>query len=459
MKELKEFIKGNQYIQTVKDLKGKRELYLVGGTIRDILLGIEPNDYDFAISGSGVGFARRFASNIKGAFVLLSKEDDEARVVKDDTIYDFNGTGKSAILDDLKRRDFTINSMAINLTTYEFLDPFNGMQDLDKGIIRPTTNESFKIDALRILRGFRFSLELNFDLGKEFFRAIKSVRLKKIAAERIGYEMLRIMAAPNSYKKILKMNELGLFKEIFPEAKKIIEDSYLWGHSLNTYFAIEELMKKSFFTKIEPEFSQYFSVANRIPLLKLAGLFHDVAKPDTFLLKKGEVHFYGHDIKGERVVHILGYKRLKLSRSDVAMLRKLVKEHMRLHLLATNAELTDRAIRRFFRDLDGDWFGAMMLAWADGYATAGWTKHLETVFMRMIELKRADDAKPKVERIINGYDLIALGLKPGPKFKIILQELFDMQLEGKIKSKEEGLKVALEIHKRVSVEANLGLDK
>ncbi|TET63586.1 MAG: CCA tRNA nucleotidyltransferase [Candidatus Stahlbacteria bacterium] len=449
MKTLEEFITGNQYIQAVKNLKGKKDLYLVGGTIRDILLGIQPKDYDFAVSGSGIKFATSFARKTKGAFVLLSKDDDEARVVEKDIIYDFIGFGKNGLLNDLKRRDFTINSMAINLDTLEFLDPFKGIKDLEKGLIRLTTDESLKTDPLRILRGFRFALELDFDLNKNFFKLAKGISLKKIAAERIGYEMLRIMAAQNSYKKILKMDELGLFKEIFPEAQKIIEDSYLWGHSLSTFYAIEELMKRSFFTKIEPEFSRYFSVPARIPLLKLAGLFHDVAKPDTFLLKEGDVHFYGHDIKGARIVQILGYKRLKFSRSEVAMLKKLVKEHMRLHLLATNKELTDRAIRRFFRDLDDDWFGAMMLAWADGYATAGWTKHLEHVFMRMIELKRADDAKPKVERLVNGYDLIALGLKPGPKFKIILQELLDMQLEAKIETKEQGLKIALEINKKI----------
>ncbi|MBA7516615.1 CC-adding tRNA nucleotidyltransferase [subsurface metagenome] len=449
MRKLEEFITNSQHIQSVKNLKGKKDLSLVGGTIRDILLGIEPKDYDFAVSGSGIKFARTFARKTKGAFVLLSKDDDEARVVEKDIIYDFIGLGKNGLLNDLQRRDFTINSMAINLDTFEFLDPFKGMKDLEKGLIRLTTDESLKTDPLRILRGFRFALELDFDLNKNFFKFARGISLKKIAAERIGYELLRIMSAPNSYKKILKMDELGLFIDIFPEARKIIEDSYLWSHSLNTYYAIEGLMREGFFKKIELEFSRYFSVPARIPLLKLAGLFHDVAKPDTFLLKEGDVHFYGHDIKGARIVQILGYKRLKFSRSHVAMLRKLVKEHMRLHLLATNKELTDRAIRRFFRDLGDDWFGAMMLAWADGYATAGWTRHLETVFMRMIELKRADDAKPKVARLVNGYDLIALGLKPGPKFKIILRELFDLQLEGKIETKEQGLKIVHEIDERI----------
>lgn len=449
MKDLTHFAFADQYIQNVKNLKGKRDLYLVGGTIRDILLGIEPKDYDFAVSGSGVSFARAFARSIDGAFVLLSLEDDEARVVKGEIIYDFIGIGKKSINDDLERRDFTINAMALDLDTGVFLDPFNGLNDLKKGVMRLAVDQSLEDDPLRVLRGFRFSLELDFRLNKDFFKHAREVTLKKVAAERIGYELMRIMAAPCSYSAILEIDKLGLFREIFPEARKIIEDSYLWGHSLNTYQAIEELMRSGFFKEIEPEFSRYFAVERRTPLVKLAGLFHDVAKPDTFLLKEGEVHFYGHDQKGAKIVHVLGYHRLKLSRNDVVMVKKLVKEHMRLHLLATHEELTDRAIRRFFRDLEDEWFGAMMLAWADGFATAGWTRHLEKVFTRMIELKRADDAKPKVERLINGYDLIAMGLKPGPKFKIILQELLDMQLEGTITTKEEGLKAALDIDKRL----------
>lgn len=450
MKRLVEFIANNEHIQIVKRLKGKRSVYLVGGTIRDLLLGKPVKDYDFAVSGSGISCARTMARKMKGAFVLLSKKDDEARVVKDEIVYDFGGIGKRPIAHDLKRRDFTVNAMAIDLDSRQFLDPSNGLKDLKKKTIRPVTADSLRADSLRVLRGFRFSLELDFRLSKDFFEWAKKISLKRIAAERIGYELMRIMAAPQSFKKIVRMNDLGLFQDIFPEAKKIIEDAYLWGHSLSTYEAVEVLMQKSFFTDIEPEFSRYFSYPRRTPLLKLAALFHDIAKPDTFLLKDNEVHFYGHDTRGAKMIEILGLKRLKLSRDDVTMIKKLVKEHMRPHLLATNAELTDRAIRRFFRDLGEDWLGAMMIAWADGYATAGRTQHLEHAFTRMIALRREDEAKPKIARLVNGYDLIALGLQPGPKFKIILQELFDLQLEGKITNKEEGLDIALEIDKKLS---------
>jgi poly(A) polymerase len=451
MEEIIETIKKDEHIREITQIKQKQKIYLVGGAIRDFLLGIKPNDYDFSVSSSGISFARRVARVMNGAFVLLSEEDDEARVVKDNVIYDFIGF-KGDIREDLNRRDFTINAIAIDLDTFGLLDPHNGLEDIKRRNIRPVSENSLFDDPLRVLRGFRFALELGFGIDKKFYKLAKSVSLENIAGERIGYEFMRIVSAPDSYKFILKMNELGIFLQIFPEANKIIEDGFLWGHSLNTYYALEILMEKGFFKeKFEPEFNQYFSIPRRKPLLKIAGLFHDVAKPDTFLINNGDVHFYGHDTKGARIVEIIGYKRLKLSRSDVQMIKKLVKEHMRPHLLATNDELTDRAIRRFFRDLGDDYFGAMMLAWADGYATGGRTRHLEEKFTRMIELKRADDAKPKVERLVNGYDLIALGLKPGPIFKIILQELFDMQLEGRIKTKEEGLKLALEIAKRVDL--------
>jgi poly(A) polymerase len=148
----------------------------------------------------------------------------------------------------------------------------------------------------------------------------------------------------------------------------------------------------------------------------------------------------------DRIAHL----RLRLSRHDADVLKKLVKEHMRLHLLATNPGLTDRAIRRFFRHLGVDWLGAMIIAWADGYATGGKTRHLERAFTRMIDLYRADAAKPTVERLVNGHDLIALGMEPGPVFKVILQELLDLQLEGQVKDKAQALEAAQKIAGRLA---------
>ncbi len=449
MKPLIDYIRDNQHIQEISHLRGDREIYLVGGTIRDILMGIEPQDYDFSVSGSGIEFARLVSRGIKGALVVLDEEEDEARVVKDDMVYDFIGLDARGVTADLERRDFTINAMAVDLNTLEFLDPNEGMRDLKKRIIRPTTAQALVDDPLRILRGFRFALELGFKMQRDFFKLAKNIPLKETAAERIGYELMRIMSARGSFDMILKIDQLGIFRQIFPEALKLIEDFDLWGHSLKTYDAVEHLVEQGFFRNLEPEFGEYFAKPDRVALCKLAGLFHDVAKPDTFLIKDGEVHFYGHDTMGARMVEKIARQRLRLSRQATEILKKLVKEHMRLHLLATNPDLTDRAIRRFFRHLEEDWFGAMIIAWADGYATGGKTRHLERAFLRMIDLYREDRAKPKVERLVNGYDLIALGMKPGPLFKHILQELLDLQLEGKIVEKSEALKAAAEIGERL----------
>jgi poly(A) polymerase/tRNA nucleotidyltransferase (CCA-adding enzyme) len=182
------------------------------------------------------------------------------------------------------------------------------------------------------------------------------------------------------------------------------------------------------------------SLPYRRGLLKLAGLIHDQAKPETrFINTEGEVHFYGHDSLGARAAGRIGRDRLRLSRAQTAMLSTLVAEHMRLHLLATATDLTDRAVRRFFRDLGEEAFGLMILCFADGWATAGRTLHLEDTIARMIEQRRDEAAKLKVKRFVTGHDLIALGMKPGPSFKVILQELEDLQLEGVITSTEQGL--------------------
>jgi len=225
-------------------------------------------------------------------------------------------------------------------------------------------------------------------------------------------------------------------------ADELLQDKDLFGHSLRTYKKAESLVtSKSFFSQFASEFSNYFdNFPYRRALLKIAGLLHDIAKPHTqFTTKTGEMHFYGHDNLGAKIVQRLGYERLRLSRKQSQMLKTLVQNHMRLHLLATAPELTDRAIRRFFRDLGNEYFGLMILTFADGYATAKMTGHLERTFNRMMKLKKADDSKKKIKRLITGDDLIELGYKPGPEFKPILQELEELQLDSKIITKQEGI--------------------
>ena len=465
------------------ELKGSRRLFLVGGTIRDILLGREPTDFDFAVSGSGLEFASAFARKVHGSLVVLSEPDDEARVVYHrDLTFDFNGFGDRTIEDDIRRRDFAANALAAEVLpggSGELLDIVDGRKDIESRVLRPVSPQSLALDPLRLLRALRIALELDFRIDDAVFDLAREVTLKETAPERIGAELLRIMECPGSYTYIRKLFELGRLQDILPELVPLLEDEDLREHSFRTYYKVEEIITEdSFFRRFDPEWTAYFDqwgvTADRQPstadrpepdtaadaqdsspspqsltpsplphrrgLLKLAGLLHDLAKPETrFINTEGEMHFYGHDSLGARAAGRIGRDRLRLSRAQTAMLSTLVAEHMRLHLLATAPDLTDRAVRRFFRDLGDDAFGMMILCFADGWATAGRTGHLEDTITRMIEQRRVEAAKLKVKRFVTGYDLIALGLKPGPAFKVILQELEDLQLDGTITSTEQGL--------------------
>jgi len=481
------------------EVKADRRLFLVGGTIRDILLGREPTDFDFAVSGSGLEFASAFARKVRGSLVVLSEPDDEARVVyrkpnpgdrpRAGTVpvtFDFNGFGDHAINADIMRRDFTANALAVEVLhggVGELVDLVGGRKDIADRLLRPVSADSLRLDPLRLLRAIRIALELDFRIDEAVFDLARAVTLTETAPERIGAELLRIVESPGSYTYIRKLFELGRLSDILPELVPLLEDEDLREHSFRTYFKVEEIVSgESFFSRFEPEWTAYFDqwglgevestkdkgqspepgtqadspasdaaapdsplptpapLPFRRGLLKLAGLIHDLAKPQTRLTNtEGEVHFYGHDSLGARAAGGIGRDRLRLSRAQTAMLSTLVAEHMRLHLLATAPDLTDRAVRRFFRDLDEEAFGLMILCFADGWATAGRTGHLEDTITRMIEQRRVEAAKLKVKRYVTGYDLIALGMKPGPSFKVILQELEDLQLEGVISSTEQGL--------------------
>jgi poly(A) polymerase len=460
------------------ELKADQQLYLVGGALRDSLLGRSSDDFDFAVSGSGLEFAEVVARSVRSRLVVLSRPDDEARVVVGGLTLDFNGIGDRGIEADLARRDFSLNAIAAELTTDglgPLIDPHDGQADIKRRVIRPVSEASLSGDPLRLLRAFRIAAELGFTIDPAVFELGARSSLRQTAPERIGAELLRVMNRPGSFEALRKLHELGRLAEILPELVPILEDDLLREHSFRTYGKVEELVDRpGFFGRFDPEWQRYFdewgaaeppaddteevsaddlpSAAGHEPaaaqqgapyrraLLKLAGLLHDVAKPETrFVTTEGEMHFYGHDSLGAKIVARIGRDRLRLSRDQTRMLETLTQEHMRLHLLATAPDLSERAIRRYFRDLGEEALGLMILCYADGWATAGRTGHLEETITRMIDQKRAEDAVVRVARLVDGNDLIALGLRPGPAFKVILQELEDLQIEGKIATKEDGL--------------------
>ena len=426
----------------LKNFAKEKEIFLVGGALRDGLLHLSLKDFDFAIRDSGVEFAKYFAKRLKGAFVMLDESLDMARVVIDKKInFDFNGMRD--IEEDLRRRDFTVNAISLRFGEFEIYDPLNGVKDLDKGLIRVTGKGVFSDDPLRILRAFRFSATHGFRIERGTYNLIlkEKERLKGCAPERIHEELKYIFNARFSFWVVDKMRRSGVLEIILSELKdlrgfpsgKPLRD-LLW-HSLYTLKAIEEVD----LLHSDEIFWRYIN--DKFYLLKLSALLHDVAKPQCYCERDGEVHFYGHEKVGAQMVEEGLKERLRLSNKEVKVLSKLVLLHMRPHLLCAEVNPTDKALFRLVRDASEEAPGLLLLAYADALASlcdedylSNMKKLIErgsTIYKNMIS--------PRFKRLITGNDLINLGLKPGPIFKRILEDVESKQISGELKKKEDAL--------------------
>ena len=424
----------------IEKILDNKEIYVVGGAIRDTLLGRRVEDVDIVIMGiDAVDF---FRDKGIGFPVVLDRELDEIRLIFRKNKYIDIGGEKRSIEENLFERDFTINAMAMPLRDFlegnlnNIIDPTGGMEDLKRRRLRRVREDSIRRDRLRVLRGFRFILYYGLTPEYDFLKESRITSFSGVAGERIRYELLRIMEHPSSSRVVPLMVHSGIFTRLFPESEPLFRDKELTRHSLRTYIVLERLMKgDNYLTRIS-ELKDYLKDKKKIPLLKLASLFHDIGKPYTRTEKGDQLHFYGHDTLGSRMMREM-MEILRFSTKEIDYVSTIIKRHMHLHLLATAPELTERAIRRYFRILGELAYPLMFLTYADGYATAGRVKHIEETIDRMILIRRADLKKMSRKRIITGYDLIELGIPRGPIYKKILEEVEDLYLEGKLKTKQE----------------------
>jgi poly(A) polymerase len=438
---------------------GGSRVYLVGGCIRDAILKREITDFDFAVEGSGVEYARLFSEKLGATFVPLKL--DEGRVVYRKTwTFDFSGLGGHEIEKDLWERDFTINAMAIELWhllrgEWRLMDPTSGAKDLRSKRIRMTSEQSMVEDPLRILRTFRFASQLDFAIDVDTRKAVRRHKrlLTVVAGERIWHELSLILQTGRSWRWVEEMGESGVLSVLLPEfdAMRTYPELDLMHHSILSLKELEAILsgeRITVFGGMERELRRYFNWRQRKPLLKLATLLHDIGKPPTFSAdEKGGIHFYGHDTLGQELLSPILKERLRMSRREIDTITRLVRYHMRPHLLGREMELTQRAMRRFFTDLGEEWLGVILLAFADALATGnGGVSQLEHLTSQLVSFRKKEEKKGKVERLIGGTDLIdELHLQPGPLFRHILERVEEEQLEGAIRSREEALDLVRKI--------------
>lgn len=434
------------------------EIYLVGGAIRDFLLDIEPMDFDIIVKGSGLEFAKRLSISIGGKLVVLSEEDDEARIVISSKCwFDVSGIKGSNIEEDLRKRDFTINALAISLYGEPtLLDPLDGIKDIENKVIRTPSPSNLEEDPLRLLRAFRFASTLNFKIDEKTFKWIgdKSNLIKNVAPERVRTELFLLLQGDEIYKNLEGMTQCSLLESIFPEiiplketTQIFIEEINLLTHSLLTVENFEKILKKP-----PPQLEKYvefltvfLSEPTNRALMFLGALFHDIGKPDTlFIDKEGKTHFYGHEkigaVKAEEIA-----KRLRFSKKEKELFKFIVRNHMYPHFLSNNPP-TPRALHRYLKKTGELAFPLLVLAYADASATppmGGLEGHL-ILAEKLKDYLLKEREKPK-ERLVTGNDLIARGLKPGPIFKEILNEIEELEAEGKIKTRKDALRILDEI--------------
>lgn len=447
----------------------KVRLYIVGGALRDIFLNrkrLNP-DIDFCLKGGAIRFGRELSRRMRAGFVLLDEEHGSSRVVKKTgagiCTLDFSDFKGADINDDLFHRDFTVNSVGLELEDAlsgkavkdMLIDPWSGQKDLKNRLIRQVNKKSFEEDPLRILRGFSLAATFGMRIDKDTLRSMARTinKLPAVSSERIRDEIFKILGSDRAFSGIIMLDAAGILDILFGDIKAMrrlkrggVNHFDAWGHSLDTVKHLDILLKRmSRREDLAGYLDQDISSGHkRRDLLILAGLLHDIGKPETFRREKGKISFHGHERVGASMVQRIA-ESLKLSREEARMLRKIVFLHLRPGYMVTNPVLTRRAKFRFFRDAGDEAVSVLLLALADERATQGYLlldkirKRYKRVIPGLIRGYFREQTAPEQKRLINGNDLIRrFKLQPSALIGRLLARLEELQAIGKIKTKTEG---------------------
>ena len=309
------------------------------------------------------------------------------------------------------------------------------------------------------MRAFSLAAIFNFKIDKQTIKLIKlkAAKLSAVSGERIRDELFKILDRPDSFKYIAQMDKLKLLRVIIPEIeamRRMKQGPYhhldVWGHTLETIKQLELLIKE---LKNNQEIQNYLNEfistnRRRRSLIKLGAFLHDIGKPQAFRYEDGKTIFHGHERIGMHITRNAG-RRLKLANDELSSLEKMVLWHLRPGYLADNAEITPRAIFRYFRDAGAEAVSILLLSIADQRATKGPLTSLvsrirhEKVTLDLIEEYFRRKKEKKMPRLINGDDLLKkFKLTPSPLIGKILREIEELQAIGKIKNKDKALDAA-----------------
>lgn len=457
-------------------------VYLVGGAVRDALLGRTSHDLDFVVPRDAIRLAFTIADGLGAPAYVLDRERDTGRVVLADTTLDFARFRGDSLEADLRDRDFTVNAMALPATAVRagsVIDPCNGRSDLQARRLHPTHPEAVNQDPVRALRAARLAVELEFSLSAAAETAVRAAagRLPTVSAERVRDELLRLLLMAAPHTAMASLESLHLLPPVLPELAALVDVAQsaphhepVWAHTLSVLRWLVEVetavigkdtLLEDISTRLvdfrEPLGAHLAAEVdggfNGRLLLRFGALFHDAGKAETKTVdENGLIRFLGHDHIGAAIT-ARRLRRLALSNKAIEHVQRVVAHHMRPLLLVqahSGGTPSRRAVYRFFRAAGPAGVDVCLLALADHLATydgrgptAVWQGLLtlvEALLRHYFEQYEETVAPPP---LVNGRQLMqALNLPPGPEIGRLLRLIEEAQAAGDLETAEQAISFA-----------------